>query len=583
MLPEMPRNAVDGSRRPGHPEPPDPGAEPENESEKNRERARERVRERSRRENGNGAHLLTYATRLILLLAATGGADGVAEPPDRVPDDSAVTIRFRLEDAARVSLTIHDTRGRLVRELLRGSVRERGEHAVEWDGLDGDGRRLPSGVHEWRRLESGGLRARFLTSLGVNPGSGPRAHFTETWVGDHVGAGLLAVDGESITIGSPLTEALALTLRQSIDGLRRHWQRPQYYDGGRLRALAAGDGAVFLLQPDGKLRRLRATDGELEWTRSVLRGGEAPADVDALEDHLVVCYPHGGTVAWLDPASGEPTAEETRVPGARQVAIRRRAGAIEALVEAGGALFSSRPGARVATRLAKLEGELGGGLDVDPSSGDVYLLRRLDGREEVVRADPVLRVQRVYGGLRRSFGPYDPLRLRGVRDLVADGRGGILVAEPTGAPRRVAWFDAASGRLLREWYGGQSFYVQASSDPVRPLDVWGCAQEGHVIRYRFAPTFDRWEVRAAYALASLGDGLFPFTGKWRPVRRSSLDRWRLRSTSIRTARRRATPCRRRPAGSSGRGSSSRRSPTSTRSRSTRAGTRRSSSGWRGAR
>lgn len=50
----------------------------------------------------------------------------------------------------RVSLTIYDARGRIVRRLLDGAVVVAGRTSVVWDGADDRGRSVPSGVYHFR-------------------------------------------------------------------------------------------------------------------------------------------------------------------------------------------------------------------------------------------------------------------------------------------------------------------------------------------------------------------------------------------------------------------------------------------------
>jgi hypothetical protein len=85
--------------------------------------------------------------------------------PSLVPDASAARVdhrgqfqvfpnpvagrmiaRFALPEEAPVDLALYDVMGRVVRRLARGSW-PAGSYAVEWDGFDADGRRVPSGVY----------------------------------------------------------------------------------------------------------------------------------------------------------------------------------------------------------------------------------------------------------------------------------------------------------------------------------------------------------------------------------------------------------------------------------------------------
>ncbi|HET9328483.1 MAG TPA: S8 family serine peptidase [Candidatus Eisenbacteria bacterium] len=72
------------------------------------------------------------------------------------PFTSATTMAFTLSRAAPVRLAIHDPTGRRVRLLVNATLPS-GRHAIRWDGLDGGGRSLPSGVY-FVTLESADFR-----------------------------------------------------------------------------------------------------------------------------------------------------------------------------------------------------------------------------------------------------------------------------------------------------------------------------------------------------------------------------------------------------------------------------------------
>lgn len=66
----------------------------------------------------------------------------------------APRIQWQLARSGSVQLGIHDASGRLVRRLVSGS-REAGPHETPWDGLDGNGHPVASGVY-FARLEADG-------------------------------------------------------------------------------------------------------------------------------------------------------------------------------------------------------------------------------------------------------------------------------------------------------------------------------------------------------------------------------------------------------------------------------------------
>ncbi|MBZ0270316.1 T9SS type A sorting domain-containing protein [bacterium] len=66
------------------------------------------------------------------------------------PFSSATTIQFTLRASERIDLSVYDVRGRRVRALMRDRPLSSGHHEVAWDGVDGTGREVSSGVYFYR-------------------------------------------------------------------------------------------------------------------------------------------------------------------------------------------------------------------------------------------------------------------------------------------------------------------------------------------------------------------------------------------------------------------------------------------------
>lgn len=64
-------------------------------------------------------------------------------------------VRFELPRAGDVTIAVHDLRGRLVRTLHQGGA-EAGRHEVTWDGRDGGGGAVASGVYLVRLVTADG-------------------------------------------------------------------------------------------------------------------------------------------------------------------------------------------------------------------------------------------------------------------------------------------------------------------------------------------------------------------------------------------------------------------------------------------
>jgi hypothetical protein len=69
------------------------------------------------------------------------------------PFNPSTTIPYFVREACDVSLAIYDIKGNLIRQLEHGRV-SRGPHVVEWNGLDGRGAGVSSGVY-FCRLKAG--------------------------------------------------------------------------------------------------------------------------------------------------------------------------------------------------------------------------------------------------------------------------------------------------------------------------------------------------------------------------------------------------------------------------------------------
>jgi flagellar hook assembly protein FlgD len=68
------------------------------------------------------------------------------------PFNPMTTISFSVPDRREVTLRVYDLRGRKVRELLDRTLMP-GHYSVQWDGRDGQGARVASGIYLYR-LES---------------------------------------------------------------------------------------------------------------------------------------------------------------------------------------------------------------------------------------------------------------------------------------------------------------------------------------------------------------------------------------------------------------------------------------------
>jgi len=90
--------------------------------------------------------------------APNSSARAALYPPAPNPGTESALIRYRLDDAATVTLTILDASGRRVRTLRDRAHEPAGERAASWDGRADDGARAASGVY-FCRLRAGAIDA----------------------------------------------------------------------------------------------------------------------------------------------------------------------------------------------------------------------------------------------------------------------------------------------------------------------------------------------------------------------------------------------------------------------------------------
>jgi hypothetical protein len=82
------------------------------------------------------------------------------------PFNPTTTIRYRIEEAGHVRLTIFSTSGTRVRTLIDGTREARAVgHEVVWDGRDDSGGRVASGVYFYRLEAAGVVETRKMTLL----------------------------------------------------------------------------------------------------------------------------------------------------------------------------------------------------------------------------------------------------------------------------------------------------------------------------------------------------------------------------------------------------------------------------------
>jgi hypothetical protein len=103
----------------------------------------------------DGTAFLTQTQNILGVHDEREGGDRMAlAPPAPNPAHGPTMLRFRLETASHVTITIHDVAGRAVRRATLGRMGP-GDQRWNWDGRGEDGRLVPSGIYLARLLVDG--------------------------------------------------------------------------------------------------------------------------------------------------------------------------------------------------------------------------------------------------------------------------------------------------------------------------------------------------------------------------------------------------------------------------------------------
>ena len=428
------------------------------------------------------------------------------------------TIHYELKQAARVSLVVCDAQGQVVRELLHAAERTAGPHDEAWDGVDETGAKAAPGTYTWKLLQTQGLKAEYLMTLGLS------VDFFQLWPGNHVGVTGVAVDDSGVYLGSGCSEARGFVMKMGADGTRlwavnqnwfEAWQGPhslavdgdrlfmmeENYDVIRLAADKGTAGPIWDLVYDKTKSKDRpsSTRDDGGWVKMKLgqAGETAAVDLAAGKGRLVMSYESFGCIRWIDEEKGK-VLHETRVKEPLGVAVDNQG---RALVVTEGAVVAFSDGSDTPTTVIPASALVSPWrLSVNRATGEIWVAER-GASQQVKKFSPDGQLLQAFGavGGRPAQGLYDgQAGFRNVNSIAAAADGTFWVTEAFAAPRRVAHFDA-EGKLLREWYGPQMYANRAAADPADPSLVWMDSMWGEVIEAKVDYAKKTWTVLATYS------------------------------------------------------------------------------------
>jgi hypothetical protein len=175
----------------------------------------------------------------FIVNAAVAASSGIVTIPFTTPRDGFYTV------------TIDNDHGVAIRRLLTHKKLLKGQAVTQWDGLDDDGKPVPSGTYHFRGLHHTGIGLDYLTTT-LNPGNPPWQTYDGTgeWGGDHSPPQAVATDDWGVYLGWPAAEDGNGIIGCDINGQKKwgFFQTPQPTSAGT--AVLASDGNYLFFGSD---------------------------------------------------------------------------------------------------------------------------------------------------------------------------------------------------------------------------------------------------------------------------------------------------------------------------------------------
>jgi hypothetical protein len=410
-----------------------------------------------------------------------------------------IPVAFQLKKASKVSLAICNADGKLIRTCLGAQPYASGAQTYLWDGLDDYDSPVSAGTYTAKLLTHPGLVQKYVCDIGV---SGTPPYQTEDgtggWAGDYNMPQTLAIEDDTVILGTASAEAMMGSIRTDLDGRKLYGTTAC----GVAVALHKGFG-YFLSRGGARITKINLENGLLapfssgrpDATVTAQRPGESGQawgsrswqlfGLAVVGEQLVVSSLTDNKLHLLDLASGEASGE---------VAVGRPFGLT---VAPDGTLFvvSSNAVGRYDLKTQQFT-PIRGDLD-EPrhlacdTRGNVCV--SLQGKTmQVWKLAPDGEVLLKYGtpGGRPLLGKFDANGMLNPYSISVDRKGRLWVAEADNQPKRYSVWNR-DGSLRKEFFGSVDYSSRAIVDPLRPEHIY-------MQSVRYLVDYDRgtWKVDA---------------------------------------------------------------------------------------
>jgi len=394
-------------------------------------------------------------------------------PPER---PLPLTFSYDVPEDGEVSIALFDGQGRAARTLVAQGARRAGQNVERWDGLDNAGKPLAAGTYTWKGLYHQPLKTKFILSA-HNSGQPPYKTDDNTggWGGDHGNPTSVCAAGDAIFLSWNMSESGWGIIKTDLKGKKlwgmRHNAEDMATDGERL--FVAGDHGY---EGEHSVKVFDTKDGRpLNWgngkpSLAPLPGGDAKTNVAK----AVACSKATVYVSWTarnavgvyDAASGD-LKETWEVPAPTRLVVR-----------ADGSVAVMSEGKVLAVGKGKASPLIGEHLDAPTglaiAADDTLYVANGGKLQNVSVFDAKGKFLRSLGkdGGRPRVGRYDPSGILEPGGIALDKEGHLWVAETLDGPKRHSVWDAKTGGLVAEFFGGSSYFGWAYMDPKHPDELY---------------------------------------------------------------------------------------------------------------
>ncbi len=463
------------------------------------------------------------------------------------PSSRGLPITVQVPRREHVSINIFGRHGRVIREIMTGAIEKKGLLTVYWNGRDQWGAPVPLGTYKWGAYFSPGIRPQYMGTVGSSGRPPyPTLNGLGGWGGDHGPPIAAAADRTGLYFLWTVSEALCNVIKLNYQ-FHTVW-RVRVSVGGAFTpsyAIASNGKYVFVAYRGSRplLARLDARNGQLlPWPHGSV--------ATPISNSTMVAVPPGASPIAIQPECCGVAANATEVftsvysrnqirvlsaQSGRLLRTLKCPGPRGLCLDPAGNLWAAsylpgRPGkimefahaAGIGRTVVADSLVAPWGVAVD-AAGRIHVTD--DGSSQQVKVfAPTGRLVQTLGavGGRPWSGKYVAANYLEPAGIAADDRGQILTAQAS-LPKVFSLNAAATGKLIRQWFGGIGYWGALTADPINPrityyeLESPGANYDG--LGFARAAVIGPEKVAApqAYWLGAAYPGLHPVgPGGWLP-------------------------------------------------------------------